>query len=183
MRLTLSVIKADIGSVGGHTKPSARMMETVEGEVAKAIEKGLLIDGFVRHTGDDIAIIMTHARGEGSPEVHQFAWKTFLAATAVAKTSGLYGAGQDLLVDAPSGNLRGAGRPPPSSASTTASRPETRESSFMVFAADKCGPGAYNSAALSSPLRIPCIGRADAASDDQGIPFHVIDMDTRLATA
>ena len=39
MRLTLSVIKADIGSVGGHTKPSARMMETVEGEVAKAIEK------------------------------------------------------------------------------------------------------------------------------------------------
>src|SRR5262245_49759928 len=30
MRLTLSVIKADIGSVGGHTKPSARMMATVE---------------------------------------------------------------------------------------------------------------------------------------------------------
>jgi Archaeal fructose 1,6-bisphosphatase len=37
MRLTLSVIKADVGSVGGHTKPSARMMAAVEGEVAKAI--------------------------------------------------------------------------------------------------------------------------------------------------
>ena len=37
MRLTLSVIKADIGSVGGHTKPSTRMMAAVEGEVAKAI--------------------------------------------------------------------------------------------------------------------------------------------------
>ena len=54
MRLTLSVIKADVGSVGGHTKPSARLMTTVEGEVAKAIDDGLLIDGFVCHTGDDI---------------------------------------------------------------------------------------------------------------------------------
>ena len=109
MRLTLSVIKADIGSIGGHTKPSTRMIATVDGEVAKAICNGLLIDGFVCHTGDDIAIIMTHTRGEASSEVHQLAWKTFLAATAVAKTSGLYGAGQDLLVDAPSGNIRGAG--------------------------------------------------------------------------
>src|SRR5436305_14948637 len=108
MRLTLSVIKADVGSVGGHTKPSARMMATVEGEVAKAIDNGLLIDGFVRHTGDDIAIIMTHTRGERSSEVHQFAWKTFLAGTSVANTSGLYGAGQDLLVEAPSGNVRAA---------------------------------------------------------------------------
>ena len=33
MRLTLSVIKADVGSVGGHTKPCARMMATVESEV------------------------------------------------------------------------------------------------------------------------------------------------------
>ena len=64
-RLTLSVIKADVGSVGGHTKPSARMMASVEGEVAKAIGDGLLVDGFVCHTGDDIAIIMTHTRGEG----------------------------------------------------------------------------------------------------------------------
>src|SRR6478609_2235236 len=93
MRLTLSVIKADVGSVGGHTKPSSRMMATVVGEVAKAICNGLLIDDFICHTGDDIAIVMTHTRGEGSSEVHQFSWKTFLAATSVAKMSGLYGAG------------------------------------------------------------------------------------------
>src|SRR5436189_5715499 len=143
MKLTVSVIKADVGSVGGHTKPSARMMGTVEDEVAKAIDNALLIDSFVCHTGDDIAIIMTHTRGEGDSEVHQFAWKTFLAATSIAKTSGLYGAGQDLLVDAPSGNVRGAG---PAVAelsfahSLSGSRPAE---SFMVFAADKCGPGAY----------------------------------------
>ena len=54
MRLTLSVIKADVGSVGGHTKPSGPMMATVMGEAAKAVDKGLLIDSFVCHTGDDI---------------------------------------------------------------------------------------------------------------------------------
>src|SRR6266852_4623129 len=145
MRLTLSVIKADVGSVGGHTKPSARMMATVEGEVAKAIDNGLLIDSFACHTGDDIAIIMTHTRGEGSSEVHQFAWKTFLAATSIAKTSGLYGAGQDLLVDAPSGNVRGAG---PAVAELEFIRdPRSKDrpaEAFLVLAADKCGPGAYN---------------------------------------
>jgi fructose 1,6-bisphosphate aldolase/phosphatase len=144
MRLTLSVIKADIGSVGGHTKPSTRMMAAVQGEVAKAICDGLLIDAFVCHTGDDIAIIMTHTRGEGSSEVHQLAWRAFLAATSVAKTSGLYGAGQDLLVDAPSGNVRGAG-PGVAELSFDHSLSGTRPAeSFMVFAADKCGPGAYN---------------------------------------
>jgi fructose 1,6-bisphosphate aldolase/phosphatase len=177
MRLTLSVIKADVGSVGGHTKPSARMMATVRGDVAKAIDNGLLIDAFVCHTGDDIAIIMTHTRGEGSPEVHQFAWKTFLAATSVAKTSGLYGAGQDLLVDAPSGNLRGAG---PAVAELSfdhglsGARPAE---SFMVFAADKCGPGAYNLPlylAFADPMY--CAGLM-LPQMIKGFRFHVIDMD------
>src|SRR5260370_17661122 len=90
MRLTLSVIKADVGSVGGHTKPSSRMMATVGGEVAKAICNGLLIDGFICHTGDDIAIVMTHTRGEGGSEVHQFAWKTFPAAPSLPKPPTLY---------------------------------------------------------------------------------------------
>src|SRR5215467_9907744 len=177
MRLTLSVIKADVGSVGGHTKPSVRMMATVEGEVAKAIDNGLLIDGFVCHTGDDIAMIMTHTWGEGSSEVHQFAWKTFLAATSVAKTSGLYGAGQDLLVDAPSGNLRGAG---PAVAelsfdhSLSGARPAE---SFMVFAADKCGPGAYNLPlylAFADPMY--CAGLM-LPQMIKGFRFRVIDMD------
>ena len=30
MKLTLSVIKADIGSIGGHVAPSKRLRETVE---------------------------------------------------------------------------------------------------------------------------------------------------------
>jgi Fructose-1,6-bisphosphatase len=93
MRLILSVIKADVGSVGGHAQPSARMMATVMGGAAKAIDNGLVIDSFVCHTGDDIAIVRTHTRAEGNSEVHQFAWNTFLAATSVAKISGPYGSG------------------------------------------------------------------------------------------
>ena len=152
-------------------------MATVGGEVAKAICNGLLIDGFICHTGDDIAIVMTHTRGEGNSEVHQFAWKTFLAATSVAKTSGLYGAGQDLLADAPSGNIRGAG---PGVAELSfdhsLSGPRPAES-FMVFVADKCGPGAYNLPlylAFADPMYC---GGLMLPPMIKGFRFHVIDMD------
>ena len=48
-------------------------------------------------------------RGDNDERVHQFAWDSFIEATEIAREYGLYGAGQDLLVDAPSGNIRGAG--------------------------------------------------------------------------
>jgi fructose 1,6-bisphosphate aldolase/phosphatase len=145
MRITLSVIKADVGSIGGHTKPSQRMLDTVHQRLRQAVEQRLLVDGMVTHTGDDIALIMSHTRGVGATDVHRFAWQSFLVATDQARIAGLYGAGQDLLVDAPSGNVRGAGpavaeieldRDPAS-----ADRPAEP---FLVFAADKCGPGAYS---------------------------------------
>ncbi|MFQ5875256.1 MAG: fructose 1,6-bisphosphatase, partial [Dehalococcoidia bacterium] len=147
MKLTLSVIKADVGSIGGHTKPSSKMLASVESKVRKATDKGLLLDGFVSHTGDDIAILMSHTRGRDNEEIHQFAWNAFITATGIAQEAGLYGAGQDLLVDAPSGNVRGAG---PAVAElefehnpikTNKVRPAE---SFCLFAADKCGPGAFN---------------------------------------
>ncbi|MDR5695195.1 MAG: fructose 1,6-bisphosphatase, partial [Armatimonadota bacterium] len=57
MKITVSVIKADIGSVGGHTNPSPELLAIVRERVER--EKGkLLIDCQVSHTGDDIAILM-----------------------------------------------------------------------------------------------------------------------------
>ena len=147
MRMTLSAIKADVGSIGGHTRPTDEMLDRVRSDVQAAIARGLLIDGFVFHVGDDIAIVMTHTRGKDDTEIHQFAWDSFLAATAIAQEYGLYGAGQDLLVDAPSGNVRGAG---PGVAEVefehdpVPGNSERSAESFMIFAADKCGPGAYN---------------------------------------
>jgi fructose 1,6-bisphosphatase len=39
MKITLSVIKADIGSIGGHIAPSHRLLETVRDRVAdKSLE-------------------------------------------------------------------------------------------------------------------------------------------------
>jgi fructose 1,6-bisphosphate aldolase/phosphatase len=177
MKITLSIIKADVGSVGGHTKPSERMLATVRETVTAAIEKCLLIDGFVSHTGDDIAILMSHTHGEGDKDIHGFAWNTFLEATEIAREDGLYGAGQDLLVDAPSGNLRGAG---PAVAeiefehSLAGSRPAE---SFMMLAADKCGPGAYNLPlylGFADPMY--CAGLM-LPPMIKGFRFDIIDMD------
>ena len=36
MKITLSILKADVGSIGGHTKPSDRMMDAVRGDAADA---------------------------------------------------------------------------------------------------------------------------------------------------
>ncbi len=145
MQVTLSVLKADVGSIGGHTRPSTRMLAAVRSRLEGARQAGLLLDGLVTHTGDDIAIIASHTRGVGSPEVHRFAWDSFLAATAEARAAGLYGAGQDLLVDAPAGNIRGAG---PAVAEIAFERdPASKDrpaEALLVFAADKCSPGAYN---------------------------------------
>lgn len=177
MKITLSAIKADVGSIGGHTRPSAGMSDAVRLEVRSAIERGLLIDGFVAHTGDDIALLLSHGRGENSPEVHDFAWNSFLEATEIAKECGLYGAGQDLLVDAPSGNIRGAG---PGVAELefehTLESPRPAES-FMLFAADKCGPGAYNLPlylGFADPMY--CAGLM-LPQMIQGFRFEIIDMD------
>ncbi len=143
-KVTFSVIKADVGSIGGHTKPSERMLAVVRERLQNAIGS-LLIDGMVTYTGDDIALLMSHRHGVGAREVHRFAWDCFVAATEAARADGLYGAGQDLLVDAPSGNVRGAG---PAVAEIEFERdPASRErpaEAFLVFAADKCSPGAYN---------------------------------------
>jgi fructose 1,6-bisphosphate aldolase/phosphatase len=177
MRITISVLKADVGSIGGHTKPSERMLAAVREEIAGAIQQKLLVDGFVSHTGDDIALVMSHRRGKGHPEIHRFAWNVFLEPTEVAKQSGLYGAGQDLLVDAPSGNLRGAGPAVAELEFEHALAGARPAESFLVLAADKCGPGAYNLPlylAFADPMY--CAGLM-LPQMSLGFRFHVIDMD------
>lgn len=143
MRVTISVIKADVGSIGGHTMPSAAMVARAKELVAGQVKNGTLIDGMVTYTGDDIALIMSHTLGTGAPRVHEFAWSTFKAATAIAQQEGNYAAGQDLLVDAPSGNVRGAGPAVAEIAFELLPKHRPAEA-FMVFAGDKCAPGMYS---------------------------------------
>ena len=61
MRITLSAIKADIGGIGGHTRPSEELVETVKNFISR--KSSLLVDYYVGYTGDDIHIIMTHTLG------------------------------------------------------------------------------------------------------------------------
>lgn len=42
-KITLSVIKADVGSVGGHTKPSPDMMRVAHERLMQAIADGIII--------------------------------------------------------------------------------------------------------------------------------------------
>lgn len=179
IKMTLSVIKADVGSIGGHTRPSEAMLRVVRARVHQAISEKLLYDGIVTYTGDDIAIIMSHDRGTGAVEVHQFAWECFLAATAEAKAAGLYGAGQDLLVNAPSGNVRGAG---PAVAEIEFARdPASKHrpaEPLLVFAGDKCSPGAYNFplyTVFCDPMHDG--GLLLSPKIHQGFTFTIIDMD------
>ena len=180
MKLTISVLKADVGSIGGHTKPSQRMMDATQEAVQAAISSGLLIDGYVGHTGDDICMTTTHTRGPNDTEVHQFAWTTFLKATDIARQYGLYGAGQDLLADAPSGNIRGAG---PAVAEVefdhdpVKTNPLRPAESFMVLAADKCGPGAYNLPMFLGFADPMYCGGLMLPRLSEGFTFNVIDMD------
>jgi fructose 1,6-bisphosphate aldolase/phosphatase len=138
MKVTLSIIKADIGSIGGHIKPSQKVFDSVEGHVKK-FGKTLFIDSFVEFTGDDIAILLTHKKGVGSKDIHKLCYDALYAGADVAKKQGLYGAGQDLLVDAFSGNVKGMG---PQVAEMEIE--ERGAESFLMFCADKTEPGAFN---------------------------------------
>lgn len=171
MKITLGVIKADIGSIGGHIAPSRKLLDTVRSVVR---ERGgpLLLDSLVSHTGDDIAILMAHTRGVGNREIHQLAWDAFAEGTRTAKAQGLYGAGQDLLKDSFSGNVRGLGP-----AVAELEFEERPAEPFLFFAADKTDPGAYNLPlyrAFADPMNTPGLILSPAMS--KGYRFVVMDV-------
>ncbi len=139
MRYTFSIIKADIGGYVGHSDVHPALCSCAEESLAQAKEKGLIIDYHRADCGDDIALIMTHTHGTDSEEIHRFAWETFEKATEVAKEYGQYGAGQDLLTDAFSGNLRGMG---PGFAEMEIE--ERASEPIICFLADKTEPGSWN---------------------------------------
>ncbi|MFQ5757540.1 MAG: fructose-1,6-bisphosphate aldolase/phosphatase [Acidiferrobacterales bacterium] len=173
MKITLSVIKADIGSIGGHICPSHDVMATVQDHVREhGRDTGLIKDSYVSFTGDDIAILMTHTHGPGADAIHKLAWDAFVAGTATAEGQGLYGAGQDLLKDAYSGNVRGMGP-----AVAELEFEERANEPFLFFAADKTDPGAYNLPlylAFADPMNTP--GLMLAPSMTTGFKFVIMDV-------
>lgn len=175
MKTTLSVIKADIGSVGGHIVPSRRLEDSVASFIGKNAH-GLLEDYAVSHTGDDIAILMAHHHGKSSEAIHRLAWNAFQEGTREAREEGLYGAGQDILVDSFTGNVHGLGP-----AVAEIEFEERPNEPFLFFAADKTDPGAFNLPlylSFADPMNTPGL----LLSPKMGKGFRFVIMDVSHTT-
>jgi fructose 1,6-bisphosphate aldolase/phosphatase len=137
--VTLSVIKADIGGWVGHSAIHPALVDVASKKLGAAKASGQILDFHVTACGDDLQLIFTHRKGVDHEQMHRMAWETFEEGTREAKALHLYGAGQDLLSDAFSGNVRGMG-------------PGVAEMEFverasepvLVFMADKTSAGAWN---------------------------------------
>lgn len=136
--ITVSLIKADIGSFPGHTQAPRKLVEKCK-ECLEEVKGELIVDYYVTRCGDDIQLLMTHHKGVDSEKIHALAWSTFERAANVAIEDKLYGAGQDLLADAFSGNIRGLG---PGCAEMEFE--ERGAESIVAFMCDKTDPAAFN---------------------------------------
>ncbi|MDP2731156.1 MAG: fructose-1,6-bisphosphate aldolase/phosphatase [Dehalococcoidales bacterium] len=172
MKITLSVIKADVGGYVGHSDCHPQLLTRADEYLAKALGDGLLIDYHVTKCGDDLQLIMTHQQGEDSKEVHKLAWDTFVGCTEVAKQLKLHGAGQDLLADAFSSNVRGMGP-----GVSEMEFEERGSEAVIVFMADKTSAGAWNLPLykiFADPFNT--IGLVIAENMHQGFLFEVHDI-------
>jgi fructose 1,6-bisphosphate aldolase/phosphatase len=172
MKVTLSVIKADIGGYVGHSESHPDVLAMAGQCMEKAKKSGMLLDYYVTKCGDDAQLVMTHTKGVDNKQIHEMAWNTFVSCTEVAKKLKLYGAGQDLLADAFSGNVRGMG--PGLAEMEIIERPSE---AIIIFMADKTSSGAWNMPLykmFADPFNT--IGLVIAENMHQGFTFEVLDL-------
>ena len=115
------------------------LLDIANKRLKEAQKSGLINSYYVFNAGDDLELLMVHQKGESNPEIHKQAWDIFRETADKAKTLKLYGAGQDILKTAFSGNIRGMG---PGVAEMEID--ERASDPIVVFAADKTEPGAFN---------------------------------------
>ena len=179
MKVTLSVIKADIGGYVGHSSSHPLILDTAREGLHRAKNQGLVIDYHVTRCGDDLQLIMTHQKGINNGEIHENAWNIFVECTQVAKKLKLHGAGQDLLADAFSGNVKGMG---PGVAEMEFEEREAE--TIIIFMADKTSSGAWNLPLykmFADPFNT--IGLVIAQNMHNGFSFEVHDVkESRMIT-
>ena len=172
MKVTLSVIKADVGGYVGHSSSHPLVLESARESLQRAGDDGRLIDFCVTRCGDDLQLIMTHEHGVESERIHKLAWDTFVKCTDVAKSLKLHGAGQDLLSDAFSCNVTGMG---PGVAEMEFEEREAE--TVLIFMADKTSSGAWNMPLykmFADPFNT--IGLVIASNMHSGFSFEVHDV-------
>src|SRR5438445_12308663 len=170
--VTISVIKADIGGMVGHSSSHPDILALGQKELDAAEQACLWIAGHASDSGADMVLIRTHDRGEDNEQIHKLAWDTFIKGTDLAKKLKLYGAGQDLLTDAFSGNIRGAG--PGSAEMEIDERPSEP---IIVFMGDKTSAGGFNLALykmFADPFNTPGLVIGEPLHD--GFSFEIQDV-------
>ncbi len=179
-KITISHIKADIGSLAGHHIVHPKQIELAQELLEKAKKSGLILDYRVFNCGDDLQLLMSHRNGEDNTKIHELAWNTFKEITEkVSKKLKLYAAGQDLLSEAFSGNVKGMG---PGVAELEFE--ERAAEPLIVFAADKTEPGAWNYPLFkifADPFNTA--GLVIDPAVHQGFKFYVFDVQQNVQVA
>jgi fructose 1,6-bisphosphate aldolase/phosphatase len=133
----------------------------------------------VTHTGDDVGITGIMSENVPMEVVDELLWDALVEGSAKATELGLYGPGQDLIADAFTGNLRGAG--PASVVLPLPVRPENPSQTIVVSFADKTEPMAFNYYATGAYM-LPRFnsGLVIASSKmKRGYLFEIVDLDTK----
>ncbi|MBI4593218.1 MAG: fructose 1,6-bisphosphatase [Candidatus Rokubacteria bacterium] len=178
----IKATKADVGGVGGHVVAA----EEVKSAVAKLVLDNNAYRGepmftslIVTHTGDDVAVTGILAESVDMSVVDELMWDALQEGAAKAAELGLYGPGQDLVADAFTGNLRGAG--PASVTLPFPVRKENPSQTVLLSFADKTEPMAFNYYATGAYL-LPRFntGLVIAASKmKRGYIMDIVDLDTK----
>ncbi|OLE37042.1 MAG: hypothetical protein AUG00_09185 [Candidatus Rokubacteria bacterium 13_1_20CM_2_70_7] len=178
----IKATKADVGGVGGHVVAA----EEVKSVVAKVVLENNAYRGepiftslIVTHTGDDVAVTGIMAETVDMSVVDELMWDALQEGAHKAAELGLYGPGQDLIADAFTGNLRGAG--PATVALPLPVRMDNASQTVLVSFADKTEPMAFNYYATGAYL-LPRFntGLVIASSKmKRGYILEIVDLDTK----
>ena len=178
----IKATKADVGGVGGHVVAA----EEVKSEIAQFVLENNSFQGepiftslVVTHTGDDVAVTGIMSEKVDMSVVDELMWDALQIGADKAGELGLYGPGQDLIADAFTGNLRGAG--PATVALQLPFRPENPSQTVLLSFADKTEPMAFNYYATGAYL-LPRFnsGLIIAASKmKRGYIMEIVDLDTK----
>ncbi len=178
----IKATKADVGGVGGHVVAA----DEVKSVIAKYVlennwcgKEAIFTSLIVTHTGDDVAVTGIMTESVNMSVVDELMWDALQEGARKAAELGLYGPGQDLVADAFTGNLRGAG--PATVALPLPVRKDNASQTVLVSFADKTEPMAFNYYATGAYL-LPRFntGLVIAASKmKRGYIMEIVDLDTK----
>lgn len=63
-KVTISIIKCDVGSLAGHYIVPKPLFHVAEKNLKKAAEEGVVNNFYVFNAGDDLELLMVHEKGE-----------------------------------------------------------------------------------------------------------------------